>query len=42
VKNIEVLQEEAYKVIVELAATQGKVKQVAQKTTEKLKTHLTA
>jgi hypothetical protein len=42
VKNIEVLQEEVYKVIVELATTQGKVKQVATETAKKLKMHLTA
>jgi predicted transcriptional regulator len=35
------LQEEAYKVIVEIAVTQGKVKQVAQEIAENLKTHLT-
>jgi hypothetical protein len=36
------LQEEAYTVIAELVSTQGKVKIVAQETTEKLKTHLTS
>jgi hypothetical protein len=40
-QKIEVLQEESYKVTTELVATQGIVKNVAQETTEKLKTHLT-
>ena len=39
-KHIEVLQEDAYKVIAELAATQGTVKQVSHETAKKLKTHL--
>jgi hypothetical protein len=41
-KNIEVFQEESYKVTIELVTNQGKVKQTVQETIEKLKTHLNA